>query len=106
MNIRVNHSEIWIALANIQIDKNLSSIKDASYAYVTVIGLTKSKIDFRKKVAEELLRLNFRLLKLEEVEKFKERVVRYKVEKSIYELVQELLNSDAEIKFSTFHTYD
>ena len=106
MNIRVKQAQVWIAVGKIQIDRNVSSINNASYAYVTVVGLYKSRIDFRKKVAEELSRVNFKLLRLEGAERFIERVARYKVEESIHELVQEVLNSREEIKFSTFHTYN
>lgn len=106
MNTRVEQAEIWIAMANVQVDKNNSSIKDAGYAYVNVLGLAKSKIDFRKNVANELSSLKLKLLRLENAERFKERVAKYKVEDSIHVLVKELLDGDAKIKFSTFHTYD
>jgi len=44
MNTRVRHDEIWIATANIKIDQIRSSIKDANYGYVTVLGLAKGNI--------------------------------------------------------------
>jgi len=105
MNIRNRHNEIWIALANISIDRDKSSIPDAEYAYVTVVGRAKGRLDFRKKVAKELSQLGFTLLRLEEADKFDNRVKEFGVTDAIVALTKELKGSD-EVKFSTFHTYN
>jgi altronate dehydratase len=106
MNTRVRHDEIWIATANIKIDQIRSSIKDANYGYVTVLGLAKGKIDFREKVAKALSLQHFMLLRLQEAEKFSNRIQKFEVENSILKLAEELISGDIEVKFSTFHTYD
>lgn len=105
MNTRTEQKEIWIALANLSIDKINSGIRDADYAYVTVVGKAKGKMDLRRKVAKELSRMGFKLLRLEEVDKFERRLKEFKVEDDIIALAKDL-NSNEEVKFSTFHTYN
>jgi len=104
MNTRVN--DIWIGLAKAQVDKTRNSIKDANYAYVTVVGRAKGRNDFKKKIASELAVLNFTLLRLEETEKFEDRIARHGINESVRQLADELRGGSEEIKFSTFHTYD
>jgi hypothetical protein len=104
MNTRTDDKEIWIGLANVRVDRSHNKITDADYAYVTVVGLARGESDFKQQIAQELSRLGFRLLKLEEAEKFKERVRNFEVENSIFKLTEEL-TSDERVKFSTFHTY-
>jgi len=106
MNTQAEYKEIWIGLANIKIDRALSSIEDADYAYVTAVGLAKGKGNFKQRVAEKLSSLNFKLLKLEQAERLSERIKKFKIEDSILQLAQDIINSDEEVKFSTFHTYD
>jgi hypothetical protein len=105
MNTQTEQKDIWIALANLSIDRINSSISDANYAYVTVVGRAKDKIDFEKKVANELSRQGFKLLGLEEVDKFESRIKEFKVEDAVTALAKDL-NSNEEVKFSIFHTYD
>ena len=104
MNTRVN--DIWIGLAKAQVDKVRNSIKDANYAYVTVVGWAKGRNDFKKKIASELKVLNFNFLRLEEAEKFKDRIARHEVSESVRQLADELRGGSEDIKFSTFHTFD
>jgi hypothetical protein len=101
-----NQYDIWIGLANVQADKIRSSIKDANYAYVTVVGRAKGRNDFRNKVARELCALHFNLLRLEEPEKFEARLAHHEVNESVRCLAGELQDGGEDIKFSTFHTYD
>jgi hypothetical protein len=104
MNTRVN--DIWIGLAKVQVDKTHNSIKDANYAYVTVVGRAKGRSDFKRKIASELVVLKFNLLRLEEAEKFEDRIARHEVNESVRRLADELRGGNEDIKFSTFHTYD
>jgi hypothetical protein len=106
MSIRNKHDEIWIALANIQIDQVRSSITDANYAYVTVLGLAKGESNFMQKVSEMLSLQHFKLLRLEEVERLSERIAKFELESSILALAEDIINGHAEVQFSTFHTYD
>ncbi len=106
MNTQIKYEEIWIALANIEVDRIRSNIKNADYAYVTVLGLAKGKIDFRQRVAKALSLQYFRLLRLEEVERLINRIEKFEVESSILKLAEELLNDGTDVKFVTFHTYD
>jgi len=46
------------------------------------------------------------LLRLQEAEKFSNRIQKFEVENSILKLAEELISGDIEVKFSTFHTYD
>lgn len=104
--MNTNQYDIWIGLANVQVDKIRSSIKDANYAYVTVIGRAKGRGDFRNKIARELCALNLNFLGLEELEKFEARLAHHEVNESVRRLVDELQDGGEDIKFSTFHTYD
>ena len=106
MNTPIKFDEIWIGLANVKIDRARSGIADADYAYVTVLGLAKDTSDFEEKVAQVLSLQYFKLLELEEMEKFTERIQKCKVERSILDLAKDLINGDTEVKLSTFHTYD
>jgi hypothetical protein len=104
MNIRTDHNEIWIALAKVKSVSSDNEIGISGYAYVTVVGLAKSKLGFRRGVAGELSRLNFKLLRLEDAEKFDDRVKKFKVDRIIHEIAGGL-SGDERVKFSTFHTY-
>ena len=107
MNTQVEYClEVWIGLAKVQAEKKGSVLNNANNAYVNVICLAKNKIEFRKKVRQGLSDMNLRLNRLEKPETFSRRIAAYKVDKSLYRLVKELLEGNARIKFSTFHTYD
>ena len=106
MNTKIKYDQIWIALANIKIDPIRGNIKDAHFAYVTVLALAKDKIDFREKVAKSLSLQHFKLLRFEEAERFSKRIEKFEVEDSILKLAEDLINGGAEVKFSTFHTYN
>mgnify|MGYP001547216250 CR=1 FL=1 len=75
-----------------------------STSNVNVVGLANGKVDFRKKVKKEFAQINFTLLRLENVQTFSERISTKKVEKSLYELVNDVLET-TRIGFSTFHSY-
>lgn len=97
--------EVWIGLAKVNA-KNKMTFKNASSAYVNVIGLGNSKSDFRNRIKEELLQMNLSLTRLEDVEVFNNRIQSYKVDKTLYDLADELLKDGKRIKFSTFHAYE
>jgi hypothetical protein len=70
-----------------------------------VIGLARSKTDFRKKVKESLLEMNLNLIRIEGVELFSHRIQSYKVDKVLYKLVNDVMKNSQQIRFSTFHGY-
>ncbi|HLY72045.1 MAG TPA: hypothetical protein VKR53_20065 [Puia sp.] len=105
MNINENPEEIWIGLAKVQSTKEMGVLENAKNAYVNVLGLARNKIEFRKKVKDELLKLELTLNRLEEIQIFKDRIKEYSVDKSIHNLAKKINNKNKKILFSTFHTF-
>jgi hypothetical protein len=105
MNTQREEKAIWIALANVSIDRINSSIDSANYAYVTVVGIARQRMDFEEKIKIELDKLGFTLLDLEDVDRYDDRIRGFEVEEAITSLAKEL-STNEDIKFSTFHTYD
>jgi hypothetical protein len=62
-------------------------------------------MDFEEKIKKELYKLGFTLLTLEDVDRYEDRIKGFKVGEGVASLVKEL-NTNEDIKFSTFHTYD
>jgi predicted nuclease of restriction endonuclease-like RecB superfamily len=105
MNIPTRHYEVWIALAKVKSITFDDKLGTSGCAYVNVVGLAKNRLSFRNTVAEELSKMNFKLLIFEDAEKLEERVKKFKVDDRILELTKGLSN-EAQVKFSSFHTYD
>jgi hypothetical protein len=105
MNIRTDDDNIWIALAKVKSSASDNKLGPSGCAYVSVVGLAKTKLGFKRSVVEMLSRLNFKLLVLDDVEKLNERVKKFEVDTRLLELANGL-SHDENVKFSTFHSYD
>jgi hypothetical protein len=91
-------------LAKVLVDKKRPEFRDSNYAYVNVVGLANSKVNFRKKIKREFAQMNFALLRLENAQTFNERISTKRVGKSLYELVNDVLET-TRVGISTFHSY-
>jgi hypothetical protein len=93
----------WIGLAKVEVLNKSNILNGANFAYTNVVGLSQTKAAFRNEVKSQLLSMELKLLRLEEVELFDERIKKFQVSKDILKIAKQV--SSNRVGFSTFHTY-
>lgn len=105
MNIHEKYTAtVWIGLAKVKPYGSNKSVKLIG-GYVNVLGLATSRINFRKNVSRELRENGFKLLRLTDIERFNERIQKFKVDKSLQTIANSLISESQRIKFGNFHMY-
>jgi len=106
MNIKNRYClEVWIGLAKVKAN-DPNNIISANGSFVNVLGLSRNKNDFRKKVSLALKTLGLELKALEDAEPFSERILKFNVAPSLKNIAKNIVTSGSLIEFGTFHTYD
>ena len=106
MNIQNKYLlEVWIGLAKVEANDSVNLIQ-AKASYVNVLGLSRNKNEFRKKINSSLKKIGLKLKSLQDVEPFNERLLHFSVDKSLKDIAKKMITSNDLIEFGTFHTYD
>ncbi len=94
----------WIGLAKVVVLNNSNILNGDKAAFTNALGLAKTKTEFRNKVKNKFYSMDLKLLRLEEVESFADRLKNHNVSKDIIK-VSKRLSEINEVEFSIFHTF-
>ena len=94
----------WIGLAEVAVLNDSDILSGDRYGFTNVVGLAKTKTEFRGRMKNKFSSMDLKLLRLEDVEPFADRVKNYKVSKEIINAAK-LLSETNTIEFATFYNY-
>ena len=97
--------EIWIGLAKVKQSDRNGVLGDADQAYTNVLALAQSKVNFRFQVKQAIEELELLLLRLEETEPLRIRLLRTTPHKDILALADDV-KKDKKLAFDVFATFD
>lgn len=98
--------QMWIGLAKVTTADHNQVLNGATKAYVTVVGLSTTRLKFRNAIVEELNGLGIMLERLENAETLKERKRKFEVPEPLQKLIHQTGKKNKQIGFLPFHTYD
>jgi len=96
--------EIWIGLVNVVPRKGNTFLHDAVGAYVSALVIAKNAAEFCSSVRHQMDQYEFDVIGIDDIELYRERILRCKVAEVIDELSKGL-NDCNPIGFGTFHSY-
>lgn len=105
--MRMNEKNLikWIGLAKVISLNDNDALNGANGAYTNVVGLSKTKTEFRNAAKSKLQSMGFKLARLEEVEPLADRLTKFKVSNDILKIAEHLSTNNDIVGFSTFHSY-
>lgn len=95
---------IWIGLARVEPTPRQTVLGKCGGAFVNVLGLAISRIQFRARVEQAADELGLKLRRLEGTEKFSRRT-RHNVVGDELKVIAPALTESHQVGFGTFHTY-
>lgn len=97
-------AQVWIGLAEVIQRPGAGALMDRNGAYVNVLGLATTAVEFRQVAAAALGELGFELVGLEEAEPLAMRLEVGEVDANLLILAREVETSDKP-RFGPFHTW-
>ena len=101
----MGENEVWIGMVQVIPMPGNTVLKGAKGAYLNVIAMASSEVEFSALVADELLRDHMYVMNVEDAEPFEDRAKHHTVVEEIEELVDQA-RMTGEIGIATLYTYE
>jgi hypothetical protein len=105
-NLRRSQKEVWIGLAEVVPRKGQKVLNPrAKGAMVNAMAWVSSKRQFRVRVQGALKKLGLKLVRIEEVEPFRQRQKGRTFDRVVNRMKSRVKTGKSEVAFGTFHTW-
>jgi hypothetical protein len=98
------NNTVWIGLVGFEPVKKNTIIGQSKGAYTIILAFASSRRNYEEKVSEFLIQNSLKLIEIEDLEPFEERIAKYVVEQYLIDLAK-IVSECGEIRYGTLHIF-